>query len=172
MTLHRVLRLSLSTSAGILMSCGAPAPPQVIPLDLYQPLSRELPATHTRAWWTSISNAIAQAAPIPVLDSVALPPGARELRLSASVSGMIWRPIPLLRLVEWDNRVAGELYLYWPRLRDSTGHEMIPFWVNNRQSGCDWPGGAEVHQTGKWATCRIPPRRGPPGEPWPTRLMR
>lgn len=67
---------------------------------------------------------------------------------------MIWQPIPFLRLVEWPDSVAGELYLYWSRLRDSTGREVPPGWVQHARAGC-----RAVSQTEKWATCRIRPRR-------------
>jgi hypothetical protein len=147
--------ISLATFA---TACAAPNPPEVIPASLYQPVRRDSTDEPSPRWWTAIPDAVSRAAAMPVLSSVALLPGARELRMTAAVSGMIWQPVPLLRLVEWHDGVAGELYLYWHRLRDSTGREPSPGWVERRRSGC-----REVRQTSGWATCRIQPR---PASSW------
>jgi len=69
----------------------------------------------------------ARAAGLPILRTAALPAGTREMRFSPSAGGMIWQPIPLLRLIERPDRVLGELYLYWPRLADSTGRDAQPY---------------------------------------------
>jgi len=71
------------------------------------------------------------------------------------VSGMIWRPTPQLRLVEWSGGVTGQLYFYWYRLRDSVGGYITPGWVEQNRSGCN-----VVRQTSSWATCRIRLRDG------------
>jgi hypothetical protein len=76
--------------------------------------------------------------------------GVREVRFSASRSGMVWHPIPLLRLIEWPDRVLGELYFYWPRMRDSTGRDAQPYWVAHGQSGC-----RRVQSAPGWAACRL-----------------
>ena len=68
---------------------------------------------------------------------------------------MLWQPAPLLRLVRWPDSVAAELYYFWPRLRDSTGREIHPWWVNRTRAEC-----RSVRETERWASCRIRPRRG------------
>jgi hypothetical protein len=101
----------------------------------------------------------ARAAGLPVLRTAALETGMRELRFSPGGSGMIWQPIPLLRLIEWPNSsaVSGELFFYWPRLRDSTGHHAQPYWAYG-QSGC-----RIVQSTAGWAACRVDVQ---PGTTW------
>ena len=70
---------------------------------------------------------------------------------------MVWQPAPLLRLVQWPDSVAGELYYYWPRLRDSTGQVIHPWWTRTRAE-C-----RSIRETERWAACRIRPR---PGVSW------
>jgi hypothetical protein len=94
----------------------------------------------------------ARAAGIPVLRTAALEADMRELRLSPGGSGMVWQPIPLLRLIERRSNfrwVSGELFFYWPRLRDSTGHDVRPHWATG-QSECRM-----LQSTARWAACRI-----------------
>jgi hypothetical protein len=121
---------------------------------IYQQPSHTPPAAGSPPGW-DILDQVSRAAGIPVLSSVALQPEVRELRLSVSESGMIWQPIPLLRLLQGPDSVVGELYFYWPRLRDSTGQEIAPRWVSEARNGC-----RSVHQTNRWATCRIIPEPG------------
>lgn len=101
----------------------------------------------------------ARAAGLPVLRTAVLPTGMRELRFSPGGSGMVWQPIPLIRLIEWpnSNSVSGELFFYWPRLRDSTGHHAQPYWASG-QSGC-----RIVQSTAAWAACRVDVQ---PGTTW------
>jgi hypothetical protein len=101
----------------------------------------------------------ARAAGLPVLRTATLLAGMRELRFSPGGSGMVWQPIPLLRLFEWpnSNSVSGELFFYWPRLRDSTGHHAQPYWAYG-QSGC-----RVVQSTAGWAACRVDVQ---PGTTW------
>jgi hypothetical protein len=72
---------------------------------------------------------------------------------------MVWQPLPLLRLIEWpnSNSVSGELFFYWPRIRDSTGHYVQPYWAYG-QSGC-----RIVQSTTVWAACRVDVQ---PGTTW------
>jgi hypothetical protein len=134
--------------------CTRPTPPETIPAGLYHPILRDslVPPSEALA---ALLEEISNAADIPVLRSVTLPPGARELRLTGAVSGMIWRPIPQLRLVEWTGGVMGQLYFYWYRLRDSLGGYITPGWVKQNRSWCN-----VVRQTSSWATCRIRLRDG------------
>jgi hypothetical protein len=98
----------------------------------------------------TVLDSAARAAGLPVLRTVALSDSGRELRFSAVGSGMVWQPDPLLRLVEHHTWAFGELFFYWPRLRDSTGHPAPPPWVANGQSGC-----RVVQSTPGWAACRV-----------------
>ncbi|HEX2248711.1 MAG TPA: hypothetical protein VHH32_00095, partial [Gemmatimonadales bacterium] len=104
--------------------------------------------------WAELLDEFSRAARISQLSATVLPAGARELRLSTS-NGMIWQPIPLLRLVESSEGVAGELYYIWNRLWDSTGRYLIPGWVRQERAGC-----SRVTETDQWAACRIELRRG------------
>ena len=68
---------------------------------------------------------------------------------------MIWHPMPLLRLIERPDRVLGELYFYWPRLVDSVGRDVQPYWVAHAQSGC-----RTVQSVPGWSACRVDVRGG------------
>jgi hypothetical protein len=92
----------------------------------------------------------ARATGLAVLRTVALPDSAREMRFSASRSTMVWAPTPLLRLIEWPDRILGELYLYWARLSDSTGQEIQPHWLAHRPTDC-----RPAQRVPGWAGCRI-----------------
>ena len=107
----------------------------------------------------AVLEGAARAAGLPVLRTTAVLAGWRELRFSPGGSGMVWQPIPLLRLIEWpnSNAVTGELFFYWPRLRDSTGHHAQPYWAYG-QSGC-----RVVQSTAGWAACRVDVQ---PGTTW------
>ena len=121
---------------------------------MYQASGRQI----TPAWVGDRLADVAAAAGLPPLSSVSLKPGLWELRVSADLSGMLWQPAPLLRLVHWADSIAGELYYYWPRLRDSTGEEIHPWWVNRTRADC-----RSMRETEHWAVCRIRPR---PGVSW------
>jgi hypothetical protein len=153
---HAVILSPVSASL-FAWACASSPPAASIPASAYEQPSRAPAAARSQYGW-AILDEVSRAAGIPILSSVVLRPEVRELRLSASVSGMIWQPIPLLRLFQWPDSATGELYLYWPRLRDSTGREVSPGWVRESRNGC-----RSVHQTNKWATCRISPE---PGTSW------
>jgi RNA polymerase sigma factor (sigma-70 family) len=134
-------------------SCARPTPSPIFPESLYQTRLDQPDRAPPPGW--AILDEAARAARIPVLGSVALPEGARELRLTSAASGMIWQPVPELRLLESKDGVVGELYLYWFRIRDSVGREMMPGWVRQRRWGCE-----VVRQTATMASCRIRPQDG------------
>jgi hypothetical protein len=98
----------------------------------------------------TVLDSAARAAGLPVLRTVALPDSVRELRFSAGGSGGGRQPDALLRLVEWHTWAFGELFFYWPRLRDSAGHPARPSWVANGESGC-----RVIQSTPGWAACRV-----------------
>lgn len=156
--LRRALTPSLVSTAVLAVACASSTTGASIPAAVYEQSSGSPAAAGSPPHGWDVLDEVARAAGIPILSSVVLRPEVRELRLSASVSGMIWQPIPLLRLLQWPDSVAGELYMYWPRLRDSTGREVVPSWVREARSGC-----RSVHQTNGWATCRISPE---PGTSW------
>ncbi len=97
----------------------------------------------------------AQAAGFPTLRTAILPADAREIRLSPVASGLVWAPSPVLRLIETPDRVIGELYFYWLRLRDSTGRDLQPLWVKYRESGC-----GAIRLSAGWGVCRLETRQG------------
>lgn len=140
--------LVIALASGMASACAGSRPAASIPATIYGQTRLDSASGRSR----SNLDVVSRAAGIIVLRSLILPPGVRELRFSASDGGMIWHPIPVLRLVEWPDSVAGELYLYWPRLRDSTGRELSAGWVGRARTGC-----RSVHQTDRWATCRIIP---------------
>src|SRR5688500_12116381 len=117
--------LVIALASGMASACAGSRPAPSIPAAIYG--QTRLDSAPGRSG--SNLDVVSRAAGIPVLRSLILPPGVRGLRFSASDGGMIWQPIPVLRLVEWPDSVAGELYLYWPRLRDSTGLELSAGWV-------------------------------------------
>jgi hypothetical protein len=153
--LKYVIVMSLTFPLSMASGCAGSTPSAAISPSIYQEVAEARFVVKSQAGWAANLDEFARASAIPELRSVVLPPGVRELRLTAAVSGMIWQPIPLLRLVEWRDSVAGELYFYWVRLRDSTGLERPPGWVRQRQSGC-----GTVGRTDQWAACRINPRQG------------
>ena len=102
-----------------------------------------------------VLESAARAARLPVLRTAALADGGREMRFSVSRSGMVWEPIPLLRLIELPDRVLGELYLYWGRQSDSTGQDIEPYWIAHSRSGC-----RVIRTVPGWAACRIDVRGG------------
>lgn len=155
--LRHAITLSLVSVSLFAFACAG-SPAALIPPAVYEQPTRAPAAARTQPGWAAVLEEVSRAAGIPILSSVVLRPDVRELRLSASVTGMIWQPIPLLRLLQWPDSVAGELYLYWPRLRDSTGREVPPVWLRDVRGGC-----RSVHQTNRWGTCRISPE---PGTSW------
>ena len=76
------------------------------------------------------------AAGLPQLRESILPPGTRELRFLASDGGMMWRGLPLLRIVQTPDSVFGEVYLVWYDRLDSTGTPIEPNWVVSSGDGC------------------------------------
>jgi hypothetical protein len=152
--LRSVFVVGRSFAIWMVCACAGSNSVAVIPAAIYnQPIDGPTDG-QSEPGWAAVLSEVSRAAAIPSLRSVGLPPKVREIRFSAAVSGMIWQPIPFLRLVEWPDSVAGELYLYWPRLRDSIGRAVPPAWVEQARGGC-----RTVSQTDKWATCRIRPRR-------------
>ena len=156
--LSQAVTLSLVSASLFALACASSTPAASIPAAVYEQPSRTPVAARPQRGWAAVLDEVSRAAGIPILSSVVLQPEVRELRLSPSGSGMIWHPIPLLRLLQWPDSVAGELYLYWPRLRDSTGQDVSPGWIREARNGC-----RSVHQTNRWATCRISPE---PGTSW------
>lgn len=76
-----------------------------------------------------IGKRIALMVGLPVLRESPMSLGDREIRVSYHPSGMVWDASSMLRLVERNGRVEGELYLYWVMLADdSVGRFHTPPW--------------------------------------------
>ncbi len=90
----------------------------------------------------------ARATGLAALRATAPRSGARELRIMALPSGMVWEPFRMLRLVESKGRVSGALYLYWFIPRDSLGRPTVPTHLGPK---CDVPS-----TSSGWVSCELP----------------